>query len=540
MSIEEIKQSLKTPEAKADLSEKPMTPEEIEAYSRELLGRIEDDFKTLESIIATLPPEEQDHILNTFLDAVDCFIHTALKEENIYLEDYFKGQIISTYLEGLSATPDVPLFTAESLDLESQFRQMLLMSNYGSKTSRALAWESLRHYKKLGGYHISSSSAESSSETRKFTDKIQEPQDIPALTTYDLEGGAVRPMRLTWGDLKKYSIPNRFLALIDQKKLAPTYFRRIPGMPDMVKEQFEDTWLLFPSQEAIGKVYRNLKKDPARKAAFLKDYEEYASALGQICRDLGINISFAPNVDLVKSLEDTNFIAKYDRAYSDDPQEIIDLATAYIRGFNSVPGVLVIPKHYLGTGFTTADLHYEVGKLEATPEDIIRMNFVMDNILSQTAGVMTSHIILPQDSDNPITTSKKVVNKIRKDGFDGVLFSDSLDMEAIKSRYTLDEYEIKYNGGSFKVSAGTMAIIETIASGHDIVFASDQLDDLDEIIEGLMNMVKYRVDLDKDGQPDITKATVSLSVDRILQLKARLGLLTKTTRNGRNYYLTRK
>ncbi len=246
-----------------------------------------------------------------------------------------------------------------------------------------------------------------------------------------------------------------------------------------------------------------------------------------------------------------HIIAKSARAYSDVSEDIIELAGAFIDGFQSVSGTRLIPKHYFGVGYVDKDLHEGIAKFmkdENDPEKrriaIEKIQAVFGALLPRVSGVMSSHVIVEefeQGGNKPITVSKKSIQLLRNKGFKGLIISDDLNMESMNLRYPNEVYAIYYRTKdgvkhSFEVSSAAMRVIETVASGHDMVLYIDEIDKLDEIIDGLKKMILYEVDRDEDGVADITEDKINESVERIMDFKQQAGLVEKIEIQGSKYF----
>jgi len=158
-------------------------------------------------------------------------------------------------------------------------------------------------------------------------------------------------------------------------------------------------------------------------------YEHMAKML----HENGINVNFAPCVDLAKNPKN-RVIAKYGRAFSTNPKEVISYGDIFIKAMQK-EGVLSVLKHFPGHGSSLADSHKGFvdvseswGKEELEP--FLRLPAKM---------VMSAHIFNKYlDSKYPATLSKKTNAILRESGFDGVLVSDDLQMRAISQNYDLN------------------------------------------------------------------------------------------------------
>lgn len=155
--------------------------------------------------------------------------------------------------------------------------------------------------------------------------------------------------------------------------------------------------------------------------------EEVGLTMGQELVACGIDISFAPVVDL--ACADSAVIGS--RAFSGDPQAVITLAGAMIKGMHEA-GLAAVLKHYPGHGSVIADTHKTVVTDPRPWAEIEANDWQPFNALAQQAdGVMASHVIYPQVDDQPTGFSSVWLNKLRQDiGFTGIIFSDDLGMAA--------------------------------------------------------------------------------------------------------------
>lgn len=155
--------------------------------------------------------------------------------------------------------------------------------------------------------------------------------------------------------------------------------------------------------------------------------EQVGHTMGQELVACGIDISFAPVVDL--ACADSEVIGS--RAFSDDPQTVISLAGAMIKGMHEA-GLAAVLKHYPGHGSVVADTHKTVVTDARSWADIEANDWQPFKALaSQADGVMASHVVYPQVDDQPAGFSNVWLTKLRQDlGFTGIIFSDDLGMAA--------------------------------------------------------------------------------------------------------------
>ena len=123
------------------------------------------------------------------------------------------------------------------------------------------------------------------------------------------------------------------------------------------------------------------------------------------------------------------------RADATRPAEWPRLGAAVIRGLQA-EGIAACGKHFPGHGDTSVDSHHELPVVEHPPDRLDAVEFVPFRaaIEADVASLMTAHLLVPAlDEERPATLSPRVVDgRLRRGlGFDGVIFSDDLEMKAI-------------------------------------------------------------------------------------------------------------
>lgn len=142
---------------------------------------------------------------------------------------------------------------------------------------------------------------------------------------------------------------------------------------------------------------------------------------------VGIDISFAPVLDV-------NGISEVigDRAFHSSPDTVQLLATAFIKGMNSV-GMKATGKHFPGHGSVQEDSHVAMPVDSRSASDIFQFDLqpfqqlIKNKLIS---AVMPAHIIFPCVDQQAVGFSEVWLQQILRDqlGFDGVIFSDDLSM----------------------------------------------------------------------------------------------------------------
>ena len=215
-------------------------------------------------------------------------------------------------------------------------------------------------------------------------------------------------------------------------------------------------------------------------------------------RALGVHVDFYPVVDVNNNPH--NPIINV-RSFGEDPALVSRMAVAYLRGVRA-GGMLSTAKHFPGHGDTASDTHLELAVVEHPRAhlDAVELPPFKAAIAAGVDAVMSTHIRLPALDPTqglPATLSRPILSGLLRGelGFDGLVFTDSMSMQAIGKRFSNER-------------AAGMAV----AAGVDVVLDPP---DPDAALRGI------RAAFDAG---EIPPTQLDHSVERILRAKARLGL----------------
>jgi len=242
----------------------------------------------------------------------------------------------------------------------------------------------------------------------------------------------------------------------------------------------------FPSLMAVGAT-----ADP-----------QLAYEMGRItaleARGVGIHIPFAPVLD-VNNNPDNPIINV--RSFGETPEDVADLGAAFVRGVQE-HGAIATGKHFPGHGDTETDSHLG---LPVIPHSRARMDSVeifpfRHAIEAGMGAVMTAHISVPSldgGVGDPATLSSAVLTDLLRDEmeFDGLLFTDAMDMSAISRGFGAEE-----------------ASVRAIEAGADVILMPPSVE---RAVEGIAAAVE-------SGRIDASR--IDASVRRILETKKQMGL----------------
>jgi beta-N-acetylhexosaminidase len=206
---------------------------------------------------------------------------------------------------------------------------------------------------------------------------------------------------------------------------------------------------LIAIDEEGGRVARlrppALALPPMRVLAELGDLgliERVGRAVGAQLRCLGVSMNFAPVVD-VDTNPDNPIIG--DRAFSRQPERVVECAAAYCRGLRAAQ-VANCLKHFPGHGDTLLDSHLALPRVDHPRDRLERVELLPFARLAALAdSMMTAHVMYPAlDADAPATLSRRIATDLLRNGlgFTGVLFSDDLEMQAIAGHGSVEQAAI--------------------------------------------------------------------------------------------------
>ncbi|MBL7718545.1 MAG: serine hydrolase [Flavipsychrobacter sp.] len=172
---------------------------------------------------------------------------------------------------------------------------------------------------------------------------------------------------------------------------------------------------------------------------------EMAVAVARQCNRLGVHINFAPVVDVNNN--PNNPIINF-RSFSEDKTRVAEMGIAYMRGLQE-NGVMACAKHFPGHGDTDADSHHDLPVINKSLAELERVEFYPFQRLIESGvqSVMIAHLNVPaleKGKNTPTTLSRNtIVNQLRgKMGFNGLVFTDALNMKGVTKYYPAGEVDV--------------------------------------------------------------------------------------------------
>lgn len=227
-------------------------------------------------------------------------------------------------------------------------------------------------------------------------------------------------------------------------------------------------------------------------------------ALAQELRAVGITMNLAPVADL--HTNPLNPIIGR-RSFGTDGAMVAPILSAVIRGMQD-GGVLATAKHFPGHGDTDSDSHLGLPVVTHDSERLHTVELMPFGVAidADVGVIMTAHIWFPAlepQTNMPASFSHRIVTGLLRDemGYDGLIMTDALDMDAIDTTYSMGQ-----------------ASIMAIQAGNDIITIGAHVS-----IEVMRDAMQTVVNAVRRG--DIPESRIDESVRRILDAKADYGLL---------------
>ena len=313
------------------------------------------------------------------------------------------------------------VLTPNSLSIEEKIGQIFFIGIPGKAVDETTV--SLLAQVKPGGICLFGRNISDAEQTRALTDAMRELSPVVPLLSIDQEGGLVDRLR---------------------RILAP-----------------------MPSASKII--------DPASA-------QSQATIIASALRLLGLNMDFAPVVDVIDERRAGPQNGLNSRTYGVNAHDVAEIGGAFLSGLQA-KGVIGCLKHFPGLGASIVDSHEELPLVGVPPDELAAVDLYPYRQLF-TAGlvnaVMVAHAAYPevplQEADRdgtllPSSLSSNFVTKLLRDklGFDGLVLTDDLEMGAIVNNFGIGEASV------MAIEAGNdmaciCAGVEAIGSAHEAVF----------------------------------------------------------------------
>ena len=275
----------------------------------------------------------------------------------------------------------------KDMTLEEKIGQMLIVYYRASEADSNLV--NILNEVKPGGFILFGENFESYEQAKKMIDTINSTSDIPMFMSVDQEGGRVQ---------------------------------RIKNLSDV-------NVTIIPSMNRVGNMNdEKLSYDVGR-------------VVGEELRVFGINMDFAPVLDIYSNVDNTVI---GNRSFGNTSEIVTKMGLSFAKGLQST-GVIPVYKHFPGHGDTSEDSHYTLPVITKTKEQLEELELIpfKEAIKNNAKVIMIGHLAVPNiTGDNtPASLSKKVINDWLKEelGYKGLVITDALNMGALTNDYSKKE-----------------------------------------------------------------------------------------------------
>ncbi|MBZ0290765.1 MAG: glycoside hydrolase family 3 protein, partial [Anaerolineae bacterium] len=199
-------------------------------------------------------------------------------------------------------------------------------------------------------------------------------------------------------------------------------------------------------------------------------------AIGDELRAVGVNMTLSPIADLETNPKNPIIVR---RAFGNDPALVSPMIGAFVEGTQAA-GVMATAKHFPGHGDSSDDSHTSLPVIDLSRDRLqsIELAPFRAAIESKVAAVMAAHIWYPAlepEANLPASLSSNVITGLLRAelGYDGLVLTDALDMDAIDTTYSYPE-----------------AVVKAIQAGVDLVISAHiGLDSQVAAIQAVVNAV---------------------------------------------------
>lgn len=167
--------------------------------------------------------------------------------------------------------------------------------------------------------------------------------------------------------------------------------------------------------------------------------------IGKQCRALGIQINFAPVVDVNTNPENPVIGL---RSFGENSKNVSKKAIAYFKGMQDM-GIIAVAKHFPGHGDTKSDSHFQLPLINSNFHRLNKIELFpfKECIQNDISGIMIGHLSVPALDSTGVAASisKPMITNLLKSklDFNGLVITDGLDMKGITNSTKEGETELK-------------------------------------------------------------------------------------------------
>ena len=251
------------------------------------------------------------------------------------------------------------------------------------------------------------------------------------------------------------------------------------GLVEQLRAASDVTPFLSIDQEGglVDRLRRILGPMPAASRITTKETAaRHAELIARAIRSLGLNMDFAPVVDVISQERSGTSNGLYSRGFGSSQEEVVELAGEFLGTLTS-NGVMGCLKHFPGLGASKVDSHEQLPSVGLAKGEFDSIDLYPYRTLvneSGNAAVMVAHAAYPaldlQETDVngrllPASLSFNFVTKLLREelGYDGLVVTDDLEMGAIVNNYGIGEACVL----AIEAGEDMLAICAGVASIHE-------------------------------------------------------------------------
>ena len=221
---------------------------------------------------------------------------------------------------------------------------------------------------------------------------------------------------------------------------------------------------------------------------------EIGEILGQQVNSLGLNLDFAPVIDIMSNPKNTVI---GNRSFGSNADVVTSLGLSTHDGIKS-QNVIPVIKHFPGHGDTTVDSHVGLPVVTKSLDQLSKLELIPFEAAIKNGAdvVMVSDILMQQlDSKYPASFSKAIITELLREkmGFKGVVITDDITMGAVTKNYTLGDMAVK-----------------SLQAGSDIILICHNFNKQIEVLNSIKSAVQ---------NGEISEQYIDEKVYRVLSLK---------------------
>ncbi len=287
-----------------------------------------------------------------------------------------------------------------------------------------------------------------------------------------------------------------------RQAILTNYYQKIAKTPLMIS--IDGEWGLGMRLDSVINYPRQLMMGAVPDANLIY---EFGVAVGEQCKRLGIQVNFAPDVDVNNN--PMNPVIN-DRSFGEDKYKVALYGIAYMKGMEQ-SSVLASAKHFPGHGDVAVDSHKDLPVIHKTrPQlDDLELYPFREIIKAGVGSIMVAHLSVPSidtTTNLPTSLSTKTVTGLLKTelGYKGLIFTDALEMQGVAKYFPKGEISARslIAGNDLLCLPGDVpgsiaAVKQAIADGKL------SWDDINERVKKVL-LVKYNLGLNHLNKIDTT------------------------------------